>query len=385
MKQSPPVTIVYIITQLDLGGAQKVCLALFEHLADAKHYTHLIAGDQGILAPSIASTKNVHLISALQREVSLRAIINEIRCFFTLIRQLRSIKRTTPGVIVHTHSTKAGLIGRWAALFARIPIRIHTVHGFSFHNHQPKIIWAIHYALELFTSIITTHYICVSSADNATGTRLLPGFKNKQSLIRAAVQEAFYTPAQEADFFPTSGKPFVFGAVACFKPQKNIFDLLHAFAYVYERNQNVRLEIIGDGQLRPAIETWIKNNGLEKIIILHGWQADVAPHMLTWHAFVLSSLWEGLPCAVVEARLLKLPVLSYATGGISDIVKHDRNGLLFQQKALFDLAQGMLQLSRSPGLHNRLRSYSDTLEQYSYPQMIAQHKQLYAKFYCAWQ
>ena len=308
MKHSKEPCVVYIITQLELGGAQKICLSLFNDIAHHGITSKLITSAQGILVPQIKNSPNAILIPTLQRSVSLRGLWQELRSFFLLIKQLRELKKEYPHIIVHTHSTKAGILGRWAAFFAGIKTRVHTVHGYAFHAHQGWLKWLAIYTVELLTSLITTHFVCVSSEDVKTGIRLFPRFAQKHSIIRAAVDwQQFYQPARIMEKFPVSSEPFVFGTVSCFKPQKNLFDLLAAFEYVYLYNPDTRLEIIGDGAQRPEIEKWIVEHGLGSAITLHGWQDKVAPIMAHWHTFVLSSLWEGLPCAVVEARLLHLP------------------------------------------------------------------------------
>lgn len=374
-----PIHVLYIITKLELGGAQKVCLSLLEGLEKNENTSAtLISSASGILASTVQDKENVVLLSNLERNVSLKKIFKEIRCFFELVGHIKKIKRTHPNLIVHTHSTKAGIIGRWAALCAGVKNRIHTVHGYAFHEHQSKIVWLFIYLCELFTSLITTHFVCVSSHDVKTGIRLLPRFKKKYSIIRASVDtQKFYIPAQRAHLFPHAHHPFVFGTVACFKKQKNLFDLLQAFAYVHEHNPQTRLEIIGDGMLRPVLEQWIAEHRLHAAITLHGWQHDIVPYMMQWHAFALSSLWEGLPCAVVEARLLKLPVLSYNTGGIHDVISSGSNGFLYKQKDWHSLAQGMLAVSKNKQLHMQLQTHSDDLQDFTTTRMIEDHIQLY--------
>jgi glycosyltransferase involved in cell wall biosynthesis len=238
--------------------------------------------------------------------------------------------------------------------------------------------WSIVYFLEYITSYITTHFVCVSSADVATGKKLLPGFNKKHSIIRAAVEwDIFYKPARIAPSFPKPTEPFVFGTIACFKPQKNLFDLLTAFKYMHRQVPHTRLEIIGDGQQRQKIERWITEKKLCSIITLHGWQEHVAPIMERWHAFVLSSLWEGLPCAIVEARLLQLPILSYNTGGIADVIQQNVNGLLFEQHDWVGLAHGMLELARTKLLFKTLQPLQEDLQHFMPKHMVQQHIQLY--------
>lgn len=380
MKQKKDLHVLYIITKLELGGAQKVCLALKNGLDSSGHTSSLISGTQGSLVENVNKLSHVYLLETFKHELSLLNIWNEYKNFIGLIVRIKKLKKKYPHLIVHTHSTKAGLVGRWAAFFSGVKRRIHTVHGYAFHRHQNKIVWTAIYMLELMTSFITTHYVCVSSEDVKTGIRLFPRFTIKHSIIRAAVDwDQFYQPARKITPFPENQQPFIFGTVTCFKKQKNLFDLLNAFKLVQKQNPTVKLEIIGDGVLRPQLEAWIVQHNLKKNITLYGWQKSVAPLMMNWHAFVLSSLWEGLPCAVVEARLLKIPVLSYNTGGIHDIIIHGENGFLYEQKNIKNLAKGMLSLMLNKKLYNNLQTYNDNLSDFNNKQMVQQHIALYQK------
>jgi glycosyltransferase involved in cell wall biosynthesis len=101
--------------------------------------------------------------------------------------------------------------------------------------------------------------------------------------------------------------------------------------------------------------------------------------MKQWHAFVLSSLWEGLPCVIVEARIYKLPVLAYDTGGISEVIKHGANGFLYPQKDWTSLAYGMLELARNKALYTQLKDYCDNLNEFSIETMVKKHHKLYCQ------
>lgn len=380
MKQKKELHVLYIITKLELGGAQKVCLALKDGLDAAGHTSLLISGTHGTLTNSVKESSHVYLLDSFTREISILTPWREFKTFFSLVAHIRRLKKKFPNLMVHTHSTKAGLLGRWAAFFARVKHRIHTVHGYGFHNHQNKTVWFCIYFLELITSLITTHFVCVSSQDVKTGIKLFPGFSAKHSIIRAAVNwKQFYQPARKATLFPREKKTFIFGTVACFKKQKNLFDLLEAFKLIHKKNPATVLEIIGDGTLRPQFEIWITQNNLEQAIVLHGWQEKVAPFMINWHAFVLSSLWEGLPCAVVEARLLKIPVLSYNTGGIHDVIIHGENGFLYPQGNVQALADGMLDVAGDQKLFCKLQDFHEDLSDFNNQQMVTQHIDLYQK------
>lgn len=219
--------------------------------------------------------------------------------------------------------------------------------------------------------------MCVSSADVHTGVKLFPWFKKKYSIIRAAVDwEKFHNLTCEEK---SSSQLFVVGTIACFKKQKNLTDLIKAFHHAYQKNNQLRLEIIGDGVLRNHIEQMITAYALADVVRLHGWQKNVASFMLSWNSFVLTSLWEGLPCAIIEARLLKLPVLSYNTGGIGDVIINNKNGFLYNQKDWRSLAEGILAVSTDKELYKNLQNYNEDLSDYNDQIMVSKHIDLYSE------
>jgi len=378
MKHTQDLHVIYIITKLELGGAQKVCLALAEGLHNAGISVQLISGSQGALVETAQQLPNVILLDTLVHAVSLRGFLKEVRCFLSLIRHLRAYRRRHPHVIVHTHSTKAGILGRWAAFFAGIHHRVHTVHGYGFHDHQKTLQWWMTYLAERCTTMITTQFVCVSLQDVTTGARLLPGFSKKYSLIRAAIDRQQCTrPRSAALPFPHAPTPFIFGTIACFKPQKNIVDLIQAFEHVHAKLPHTHLEIIGDGVLRPQLEALLNKKNLAHVVTLHGWQHTIVPFLHRWHTFTLSSLWEGLPCAIVEARSARIPVISYDTGGISDVIMHEKNGLLCPKKEWNTLAHHMFRVASDETLYTTLQQYPDDLANFDTPYMVSKHKDLY--------
>ncbi len=372
--------IVHIITKLEMGGAQKVCLALKEALELKGLSTGLITGTEGELVPRAHSSPTTILMDELTREVSAGRFFGEIVCFCKLVRILRALKRHHPDLIVHTHSTKAGLIGRWAAVCAGIKKRVHTIHGYGFHNHQNFLVHFVIYTLELVTSFITTHYVCVSTLDARRGLRIFPRFARKHSIIRAAVScQHFQASGMDARTVPQNGAPFVFGTCGCLRKGKNHIELFKAFERVHRAHPATRLEILGDGILRAEYERWIADHGLGNAIVLSGWHHDVVPIMKLWHAFVFSSLWEGMPCSIVEARLLRLPVITYQTGGVADVIVHGCNGFIHPQHDWEGLAESMNMLLHNATLYERLANHPDDLSAFSVPVMAERHVELYHK------
>ena len=261
MKQNDHMHIVHIITKLEMGGAQKVCLTLKQGLDQEGIWTGLISGTKGELCSRASQFPNTLLIQEMTREVSWRGILGEFSCFFKLIRALKKLKKQYPDLIVHTHSTKAGLMGRWAAFFAGVKKRIHTIHGYGFQPEQNVFIRFCIYSLELMTSVITTHYICVSTEDAKRGIRIFPRFAKKHSIIRAAIDwQQFYSPARKICLAKSENKPFVFGTVGGMSRRKNQIEILKAFALVHSKYPDTRLEIIGDGDQRTSLMHWICEN-----------------------------------------------------------------------------------------------------------------------------
>ncbi|MBL4587835.1 glycosyltransferase family 4 protein [Candidatus Babeliales bacterium] len=140
------------------------------------------------------------------------------------------------------------------------------------------------------------------------------------------------------------------------------------------------LEIIGDGEQRKMIETWIRDHKLEDQIILHGWQKNVDHFLHTWDIFSLSSLWEGLPCAVVEARLARLPVVAYDVGGISEIIKNGENGYLVKPGDWRGLSDRLFDLIHEQSLYQKCTEYDDRLDPFYRETMVQEHLKLYRSF-----
>lgn len=368
--------VLYILTKLELGGAQKVCLTLFKGVSAHGLSTGLISGAQGVLVPEVEGHENVLLLQEFKREVGIKNILSEIKTFFSLYRIIKKLKREHQVLIVHTHSTKAGVLGRWVAFFAGVKLRVHTVHGFGFHEFQSRFAWLLMMSIEYVTSLITTHYVCVSEADRAIGSRLFPRFTQKSSLIRAAVDwDSFYTSVKRI----SAKRDVIIGTVSCFKPQKNLIDLLQAFNLVCKKAPNAFLHIIGDGVLRSELESFVLANGLKDRVVFLGWQSDVARFMKEWDVFALSSLWEGLPCSIIEARLSRLPVVCYDVGGITEVIKNGRNGFTVQTGQWQELADRLLALARDEQLRAAMANFPDILDLFKNSSMIFEHEQLYMK------
>ena len=158
------INLLHIITNLELGGAQKQALLLIQQLDSSKYNKHLISAPQGLLQKEAQAMPDVRLwfLPTLIRQISL---LSDIKSFFSIIKYVKK----NDIHIVHTHSSKAGIIGRWAGYFAGVKVIVHTIHGWSFNDHLPLLLRQLYILMERITAKITTSFIAVSQGDIRKG------------------------------------------------------------------------------------------------------------------------------------------------------------------------------------------------------------------------
>ncbi|HSQ34786.1 MAG TPA: glycosyltransferase, partial [Candidatus Binatia bacterium] len=250
MNPLPRIIVVHLITKLELGGAQLNTLYTVTHLDRNAFDVYLACGPGGQLATRLSKTERMVAIPALTRKIS---PIKDGRAFFSLLRLFRKVRPH----IVHTHSSKAGILGRLAAFVARVPIVIHSVHGFSFSPQQPYLKRNLYLFFEKICRPLTSHFIFVAESDirSARTRDLVDG---NYSLIRSGFPlqkfraSASNTAALKAKYGLPAGS-FVCGVIAPFKPQKGLFHLLDIAARVIAKNPAVLFFIAGDGEQRREL------------------------------------------------------------------------------------------------------------------------------------
>ena len=319
-------TICHIITKLELGGAQEVALYAVSHLDRTRFRAVLIAGPGGLLTEEARRLPGVQtlIVSTLGRRIH---AISDALAFIHLILLLRRLKPA----LVHTHSSKAGILGRWAAWCARVPVIVHTVHGFGITPSQPRWMQRLFIALERITGWMTTHWITVAEVDAIKG-RQWGLFDSNVSTIRPGIDPApFYRPLAPAarndlrnELGIGSGE-YLIGTVACLKPQKAPEDVVAVARLVCARIPGARFVLIGDGDLRPRMEWLVREYGLQDRVRLAGWRRDVPRAMGCFDLLLMTSRWEGLPRVMLEATSAGVPIVATRVGGVEEaVVQRDR-------------------------------------------------------------
>ena len=324
-----PITVVHIITTLELGGAQQNTLYTVSHLDSKRYKAVLLAGPEGLLWPDARKLDGVavYCIDSLQRRIH---PFRDIVAIWSIFRILQRLKQHSQ-LIVHTHSSKAGILGRLAARVVGISVIIHSIHGFGFHGQQSAFLQRILIVVEWLMAYITTRFIAVSRANIKQGEAL--GFFRRAgvNLIRSGIHSGVRRFGSDSVVKMRKGlgvseSAALVGMVACLKPQKAPLDFVQLAARVRDEIPDVRFLLVGDGELRPDLERLVYTLGLERTVILAGWRRDIPEILNALDVFVLTSRWEGLPRAILEAVAAGTPVVATAVDGTVEALEGIADG-----------------------------------------------------------
>jgi glycosyltransferase involved in cell wall biosynthesis len=374
--------VLHVITRLIVGGAQENTVDSASGFDARSIEAEVLCGPEtgpegSILAEARARGVRVTV------EPSLRRALRPLADLRALWRTARFVRRGRFDV-VHTHSSKAGIVGRWAAWLAGTPRVVHTVHGWSFHERQPAAVRALYLALERASARITERLVCVTARDVQKGLAARIGVPAQYQVIRSAIDVAgFAAPRRSrAEVRSEWGLPAeaaVVGAVTRLSSQKAPLDLVAAAAEVSRVRPDVRFVIVGDGPERAAVERRIRELGLSGATRLLGLRRDVADLLAGLDVFLLTSLWEGLPRALVQAMAAGVPVVATAVDGCTEVVRDCETGLLVPPGRPDEAARAVLRLLDDPELAGRLRraARASVDKEFDTERMLAQLASLY--------
>ncbi|MDY0093439.1 MAG: glycosyltransferase family 4 protein [Candidatus Vecturithrix sp.] len=386
------IKVCHIITQLELGGAQQNTLFTVGHLDRSQFLPILITGVEGLLIEEANRYTDVqkYYLPELIREIR---PVQDLSAIFQLRRILRQERRKDPHMpfIVHTHSSKAGIVGRWAAQLAGIPVVLHSIHGFGFHPYQSLLVRWSYLLLEWITARITTHFIAVSAANITTGLRYRLFTEDRVSLIRSGIDllrfhqyaslthsegQAHRTQMLKKLHLPDNTP--IIGMVACFKPQKAPLDFIRVMNIVVKRHPHVHAVMVGDGVLRPQIEALIAEYHLEESITLTGWRTDIPALLPLCDMLVLTSYWEGLPRVCPQAMAAGLPIVATNVDGIPEAVQDGSNGFLLQPGDIQGLADKIVYLLAHPDIAQQMGNNGhERVAEFDIHRMVRQQEELY--------
>lgn len=321
-----PLRVAHIVTRL-IAGAGGITLRGALAMDPQRYSSTILSGQGGVLSDRAVAAGIEYV--PLERMPTTRGVYPraDTRGYRELVRHLAAGRYD----IVHTHSSKAGAIGRIAARHVGVPTIVHSMHGFPFHEFQPLPVRLALVEIERRLSAYTDFFVTDGTFVAAEAVRLGIAPPDRIRAISSPIDDdiAPATPARRADARRRLGVPSdvkLIGTAARLDGQKAPLDMIRAVARL--RRDDVRMVWIGDGHQRGEAEELIAREGLQERFLLVGERPDVAELLPAFDVFALASLYEGLPCAAVESMAVGVPVVATAVNSVPEIVIPGRTGLL---------------------------------------------------------
>lgn len=329
--KSDKIRICHIITRLDKGGAPDVVRLICEKLDPARFDITLV---YGVTCDPAKKTKDwveslgfrAILVKDLFRDLS---PLHDIAAFIRLLHILWRGRFD----IVHTHTAKAGILGRLAARLCRVPGIVHSPHGHDFYGYfNPTasclIVWAERFA-SLFCDKI--HVLTRLEERDMLAYRICPSEKMKVIYSGIAINPLSEMLSGASSCDPADPEPSFarVGFVGRLEPVKGPDIFIDAARFVASRIPDVRFLLIGDGSLRARLEEKARAWGLESRVFFMGWQEDVSGYLDELDILVMPSRNEGVGRSALEEQAAGVPVVASRVGGIPEVVRDNETGILF--------------------------------------------------------
>ncbi len=328
--------VLRIIARLNIGGPAIQAVTLTRAFRQAGHPSLLVCGDveshEGDMA-YLARNQGVqpHKVEGLGREISL---VNDFR---VLVRLLGMVRRFRPSII-HTHTAKAGTLGRLAGMLWNAfhagggkVLLIHTFHGHVFHSYFGRWKTRLFLSIERFLARFTHCIVVISPAqkrDICGRYGIAP--PGKVAIVPlgfdlgpfARVEENPHAPGVPGRDSSPKARPLRVGIVGRLAPVKNHRLLLKAAARLHHEGPpgGFRFCVVGDGELRDSLERETRELGLSHAVTYWGWRQEMAPVYADLDAVVLTSNNEGTPVSLIEAMAAARPIVATAVGGVPDLL-----------------------------------------------------------------
>lgn len=369
---------MHIITRLDMGGSAQNTLLTCRELS-AKYEIVLVHGLSLESNMTDAEKRVVHEGVAAARDKGVRIVtvsslvrtINPVKDLWALLSLFWLLFNEKP-FVVHTHSSKAGILGRLAATLARIPIVIHTPHGHVFYGHFNRLFSKIFLWIEKFFALFTDRIIALTSGEKEDYLNLSLGQPHKLMIVHSGVDIDRYMRhkvdvIEKKQTLALQPNAFIIGFVGWLLPIKGPMYLLKAMPKVWVEHPDVTLVFVGKGDLDVDLRAAALELKADDRVKFLGWRDDIEDIMQIFDLLVLPSLNEGMGRVVVEAMAAGKPVVASNVGGIPDLVKHGQSGFLVPPADEDALVEAIVHFVNNPeqakkmGVMGRLNSHRFSL------------------------
>lgn len=375
-----PIRVMRIIARMNVGGPATHVTLLNEGLTRLGYECLLVTGmetdREGTMKDAVAARQlPMEVIPQLGREIDPRHDMATLFKLYHLMRQWRPH-------IVHTHTAKAGFVGRVAAHLAGVPLVVHTFHGHVFHGYFSHAKTRFFIELEKFCAKLSSRIITISDRlkseivsygiTDPTHINVIPlGFE--LNTLKAVSKGGF---CSDLGLTPDMG---LIAAVGRLVPIKNLHLFLDAAAIAHQHNPDIRFALIGDGELRSDLEAYARKLEIDDVVIFTGWRRDLAQIYTDINAVVISSDNEGTPASLIEAMAVGCPVISTSVGGVPDIVRDRQTGRLVPPRDPKALAQAILNIFDDPATTHQMAEEARkfALKTYTSERLVFQMHGLY--------
>ena len=349
---SRPIRVLRIIARLNVGGPAIHVSLLTARLGPPDYESTLVCGSIG---PDEGDMRYYAEARGVQPIIipELGRALHPLRDLVTLWKLYRLMRRLRPDV-VHTHTAKAGFVGRLAAWLAGVPVIVHTFHGHVFHGYFGPRKTRFFILLERLTARLSDAILTLTDGlrdELADVYHIADKRKIRVLPLGLDLQPFAETPRKTGQFRAAWGIPTdvpLVGIVGRLVPVKNHARFLGAAAHVRAALPGAHFVIVGDGETRPAVEAQAAALGLNDAVTFTGWQRDLAPVYSDLDVLVISSDNEGTPVSVIEALAGGCPVVATAVGGLPDLLDGGSLGALVPPDNVEALARAILDVLRQP-------------------------------------
>ncbi|MGZ8716700.1 MAG: glycosyltransferase family 4 protein [Gaiellaceae bacterium] len=356
-----PIKVLRVIARLNVGGPALHVAYLTAGLAERGYETTLVAGtlargEESMAAVSEVRGVRIETLPALHRE------IGPLRDAQAILRLARLIRRERP-TILHTHTAKAGAVGRIAALLAgsaRPPIVVHTFHGHVLRGYFNPLTTFAFRLLERWLARVTTALVAVSPEVRDDLVKLGVAPASKFTVVRLGIELDERTDADEAVRAETRRQlglgedAFIVGWVGRMTAVKRTDDVVRALRGLVDRGVDAYLCLVGDGPDRDHLERYAHELGVVKRCLFVGYQEDVARFYSAIDALLLPSVNEGTPVSVIEALAAQRPAVATRVGGTPDVIRDGVDGFLVEVGDADALSVRLAELAADPERRARM-------------------------------
>ena len=379
------IRVAHIITRLIIGGAQENTLFTVEGLMTSEDFEPLLItgppiGPEGELVQR-ARSKGVNLVIVPE----LRREIHPIRDSLSLLKLIRLLREFKPD-IVHTHSSKAGILGRLAARLVGTKVIVHTIHGLPFHPYQSRLLNALFIVLERTAARWTDCLVTVADAmwEKAIKVGIAP--RRKFRTIYSGIEvEGFLKSAKHRAAMRRklgfSRNDIVIGKVARLFHLKGHEYLFEAFPIVLDAFPRAKLLLVGDGILRRRLERMAERLGFADKVRFAGLvdPSLIPAYISAMDVVVHASLREGLARVLPQALLCGKPVVSYDIDGAREVIIDGETGRLVPPQSVGPLANAIIEILSNRAAARRMAERGRKLcaERFPVEKMVAALKALY--------